>query len=54
MQSKIEERAFELADKYTNVDVNKVTAILTRMAMDGDDLEDLEALENELSTLGTS
>ena len=54
MQSKIEERAFELADKYTNVDENKVTAILTRMAMDGDDLEDLEALEQELESMGTN
>ena len=47
MQSKIEERAFELADKL-GVDEDKVAAILTEMAAGGDDLDDLEALENEL------
>ena len=54
MKKKVKERAFELADKHTNVDENKVTAILTRMAMDGDDLEDLEALEQELESMGTN
>ena len=40
--------------RITNVDENKVAAILTRMAMNGDDLKDLEALENELRTMGTN
>lgn len=48
MKKKVKERAFELADKLTNVDEDKVAVILTRMAMSGDDLDDLEALENEL------
>tara|TARA_B100001093_G_scaffold173961_1_gene166760 strand:- start:548 stop:787 length:240 start_codon:yes stop_codon:yes gene_type:complete len=54
MKKKVEERAFELADKHTNVDQDKVEKILERMAMSGDDLNDLEALENELSALGTN
>ena len=54
MKQEIEELAAELADKYTNVDEGKVKAILTKMAMSGDDLDDLEALEQELETLGTS
>jgi len=54
MKKKIKERAFELADKHTNVDEYKVQKILTRMAMEGDDLDDLEALEQELRTLGTN
>ena len=54
MKKKVKERAFELADKHTNVDENKVTAILTRMAIDGDDLDDLEALEGELKAMGTN
>ena len=53
MEEKIKERAFELADKL-NVDQDKVEKILERMAMSGDDLDDLEALENELGTLGTN
>ena len=48
MKKKVKERAFELADKLTNVDEDKVAVILTRMAMSGDDLDDLEALESEL------
>lgn len=54
MKKRVKEIAFELADKHTNVDENKVAAILTRMAMNGDDLKDLEALENELRTMGTN
>ena len=54
MKKKVKERAFELADKHTNVDENKVAAILTRMAMSGDDLDDLEALESELEAMGTN
>ena len=54
MKKKVKERAFELADKLTNVDEDKVEKILERMAMSGDDLDDLEALENELSALGTN
>jgi len=54
MKQEIEELAAELADKYTNVDEDKVKAILTKMAMSGDDLKDLEGLEQELKTLGTS
>lgn len=54
MKKKIKERAFELADKMTNVDQNKVERILTRMAAEGDSLDDLEALEGELRTLGTN
>ena len=54
MKKKVKERAFELADKHTNVDENKVAAILTRMAMNGEDLDDLEALEQELKAMGTS
>ena len=48
MEKKIKERAFELADKLTNVDQDKVEQILRRMAKEGDDLDDLEALESEL------
>jgi N-acetylmuramic acid 6-phosphate (MurNAc-6-P) etherase len=48
MEKKIKERAFELADKLTNVDQDKVEKILRRMAKEGDDLDDLEALESEL------
>ena len=54
MKKKIKERAFELADKMTNVDQNKVERILTRMAAEGDSLDDLEALEQELEAMGTS
>ena len=54
MKKKVKERAFELADKHTNVDENKVAAILTRMAMNGEDLDDLEALEQELKAMGTN
>ena len=54
MKKKVEEIAFELANKHTNVDQDKVEKILERMAMSGDDLDDLEALENELSALGTN
>ena len=54
MKKKIKERAFELADKHTNVDEYKVQKILTRMAMEGDSLDDLEALEQELGAMGTS
>ena len=54
MRKKIKERAFELADKMTNVDQNKVERILTRMAAEGDSLDDLEALEQELEAMGTS
>ena len=54
MKKKIKERAFELADKHTNVDEYKVQKILTRMAMEGDDLDDLEGLEQELKVTGTS
>jgi len=54
MKQKIEKLAAELADKYTNVKQEKVEAILTKMAMEGDDLDDLEALEQELRTLGTN
>ena len=54
MKMKIKERAFELADKMTNVDQTKVERILTRMAAEGDSLDDLEALEGELRTLGTN
>lgn len=54
MKKKIKERAFELADKMTNVDQNKVERILTRMAAEGDSLDDLEALEQELKAMGTS
>lgn len=54
MRKKIKERAFELADKLTNVDQNKAERILTRMAAEGDSLDDLEALEGELRTLGTN
>ena len=48
MEKKIKERAFELADKLTNVDQDKVEQFLRRMAKEGDDLDDLEALESEL------
>lgn len=48
MEKKIKERAFELADKLTNVSQDKVEQILRRMAKEGDDLDDLEALESEL------
>ena len=54
MKKKVKERAFELADKHTNVDEDKVEKILTRMAMSGDDLDDLEALESELEAMGTN
>ena len=54
MKRKIEKLAAELADKHTNVNEDKVKVILTKMAMSGDDLDDLEALEQELETLGTS
>ena len=54
MKKKVEEIAFELANKHTNVDQDKIEKILERMAMSGDDLDDLEALENELSALGTN
>ncbi len=54
MKKKIKERAFEVDDKMTNVDQNKVERILTRMAAEGDSLDDLEALEGELRTLGTN
>ena len=54
MRKKIKERAFELADKLTNVDQNKAERILTKMAAEGDSLDDLEALEGELRTLGTN
>jgi len=54
MIQEIEKLAAELADKYTNVKEDKVKAILTKMAMSGDDLKDLEGLEQELETLGTS
>ena len=48
MEKKIKTRAFELADKLTNVDQDKVEQILRRMAKEGDDLDELEALESEL------
>ena len=54
MEKRVRELAAELADKYTNVKQEKVEAILTKMAMEGDDLDDLEALEQELRTLGTN
>ena len=54
MKKKVKERAFELADKHTNVNQDKVEKILTRMAMSGNDLDDLEALEQELEAMGTS
>ena len=54
MKKKIKERAFELADRHTNVDERKVHMILTRMAMKGEDLDDLEGLEQELEAMGTS
>lgn len=54
MKKKIKERAFELADKMTNVDQDKAERILTRMAAEGDSLDDLEALEQELEAMGTS
>ena len=54
MEKRVRELAAELADKYTNVKQEKVEAILTKMAMSGDDLDDLEGLEQELETLGTS
>jgi len=54
MEKRVRELAAELADKYTNVKEEKVEAILTKMAMSGDDLDDLEGLEQELETLGTS
>ena len=54
MKKKVKERAFELADKHTNVDEDKVAKILTGMAMSGDDLDDLEALESELEAMGTN
>jgi len=54
MEKKVKERAFELADKLTNVDEDKVEKILRRMAASGDDLDDLEALEQELGAMGTS
>ena len=54
MKKKVKERAFELADKHTNVDQDKVEKILERMAMSGDDLDDLEALEGELKDMGTN
>jgi len=54
MKKKIEELAAELAGKHTNTNEDKVKVILTKMAMSGDDLDDLEGLEQELETLGTS
>lgn len=52
MQRKIKERAFELGDRL-GVDEDKVAAILERMVIEDDhDLDDLEALENEIRTLG--
>ena len=52
MQRKIKERAFELGDKL-GVDEDKVAAVLKRMVIeDGDDLDDLEALENQIRILG--
>jgi hypothetical protein len=54
MEERVKKLAFELADKYTNVDEDKVVAILTRMAKQGDDLNDLESLEQELEAMGTS
>jgi len=54
MEGRVKKLAAELADKYTNVKEEKVEAILTKMAMSGDDLDDLEGLEQELETLGTS
>jgi len=54
MKKKIKERASELADKMTNVDQDKAERILTRMAAEGDSLDDLEALEQELEAMGTS
>ena len=54
MKKKVKERAFELADMHTNVDEDKVAKILTRMAMNGNDLDDLEALEQELEAMGTN
>ena len=52
MQRKIKKRAFELGDKL-GVDEDKVAAILERMVIeDGHDLDDLEALENEIQILG--
>ena len=47
MDKKIRQLAAELADKYP-VDEDKIKKVLERMAADGDDLDDLEALENEL------
>lgn len=44
----IKERAFELADKYSHVDEDKAAVILRRMAAEGNDLDDLENLENEI------
>lgn len=48
MEKKIKERAFELADKLTNVNQDKAEKILRKMAKEGDSLDDLEALESEL------
>ena len=48
MEGRVKKLAAELADKYTNVKEEKVEAILTKMAMSGDDLDDLEGLEQEL------